>query len=42
MVCYSHSRVSCFENCPYMYKLKYVDGVRVDVVVGVEGFVGDR
>jgi len=41
MVVYSHSRVSCFENCPYQYKLKYVDRVKVDVVTTVEAFMGD-
>ena len=31
MVVYSHSRISRFENCPYSYKLKYIDRVKVDV-----------
>lgn len=25
MTTYSHSRVTTFENCPYQYKLKYID-----------------
>jgi len=41
MAVYSHSRVSCFENCPYHYKLKYVDRVKADVVNTVEAFMGD-
>lgn len=26
---FSHSRVECFENCPYRYKLRYVDKLKV-------------
>lgn len=25
---YSHSRVECFGNCPYMYSLKYIQGLK--------------
>ena len=25
---YSHSRVECFGNCPYMYSLKYIEGLK--------------
>ena len=41
MATYSHSRVSCFENCPYQYKLKYIDKVKVDVPTTIEAFMGD-
>ena len=36
---YSHSRLSTFENCPYRYKLRYIDGIKRDVE-NIEAFVG--
>ena len=39
MVAYSHSRISRFENCPYSYKLKYIDRVKSDVK-SVENLLG--
>lgn len=41
MATYSHSKVSTFENCPYQYKLKYVDRVEVDIPTTIEAFMGD-
>jgi len=41
MAIYSHSRVSCFENCPYQYKLRYIDRIKVDVPTTIEAFMGD-
>jgi len=41
MATYSHSRVSCFENCPYQYKLHYIDKVEVDIPATIECFMGD-
>ncbi|MEA3248347.1 MAG: PD-(D/E)XK nuclease family protein [Nanoarchaeota archaeon] len=41
MTVYSHSKVSCFENCPYQYKLKYIDKIKVDVPTTIECFMGD-
>ncbi len=41
MATYSHSRISTFENCPYQYKLKYIDKVKVDVPTTIECFMGD-
>jgi len=41
MATYSHSRVSTFENCPYQYKLRYIDKVKVDVPTTIEPFMGD-
>ncbi|MFH1451771.1 MAG: PD-(D/E)XK nuclease family protein [archaeon] len=41
MVTYSHSRIKCFENCPYQYKLKYIDKVKVDIPTTIEAFMGD-
>jgi phage nucleotide-binding protein len=25
---YSHSRIECFENCKFQYKLRYIDGIK--------------
>jgi len=41
MATYSHSKVSIFENCPYQYKLKYIDRVEVDIPTTIESFMGD-
>ena len=37
---YSHSRVSTYENCPYQYKLRYIDKIRVEVPTTIEAFMG--
>ncbi len=37
---YSHSRLSCYENCPFQYKLKYVDRVQATLGTTIEAFVG--
>ena len=31
MTVYSHSRLSCFEQCPQKYKLNYIDRVEPEV-----------
>jgi len=41
MAIYSHSRVSCFENCPYQYKLRYIDKIKIDIPTTIEAFMGD-
>lgn len=41
MTCYSHSRISTFEQCKYKYKLQYIDKIKVDVPTTVECFMGD-
>ena len=41
MATYSHSRVSTYENCPYQYKLRYIDKVKVEVPTTIEAFMGD-
>jgi putative RecB family exonuclease len=38
---YSHSRIGAFENCPYQYKLRYIDRIKADVE-GIEAFMGSR
>lgn len=41
MTTYSHSRISTFEQCPYKYKLQYIDRIKVDVPTTIEAFMGD-
>ncbi|MDY0016192.1 MAG: PD-(D/E)XK nuclease family protein [Bacteroidales bacterium] len=41
MAIYSHSKLSCYETCPYQYKLKYVDKIKVDIPTTIEAFMGD-
>jgi len=41
MTTYSHSRLSTYENCPYQYKLQYIDKIKVDVPTTIEAFMGD-
>lgn len=36
---YSHSRLSCFENCPKQFHYRYVQRITVDTE-SIEGFVG--
>ncbi len=38
---YSNSRISTFENCPYQYKLRYIDKIKVDIPTTIEAFMGD-
>jgi len=40
MAMYSHSRVSTYENCPYQYKLRYIDKIRVEIPTTIEAFMG--
>jgi putative RecB family exonuclease len=42
MTCYSHSRLSTFEQCKYKYKLNYIDKVKVDIPTTVEAFMGSK
>ena len=42
MKVFSHSRLSCYEQCPQKYKLKYVDRVETEVEQSVEAFLGSR
>ncbi|MEK6952734.1 MAG: PD-(D/E)XK nuclease family protein [Nanoarchaeota archaeon] len=41
MTTYSNSKVSTYENCPYQYKLHYIDKVEVDIPTTIEPFMGD-
>lgn len=42
MTVYSHSRLSCFEQCPQKFKFHYIDKVETDVEESVEAFMGVR
>jgi len=42
MTVYSHSRLSCFEQCPQKFKLNYIDKVEIEVEESVEAFLGIR
>lgn len=42
MVIYSHSRLSCFEQCPQKFKLQYIDKVETEVEESIEAFLGSR
>jgi putative RecB family exonuclease len=41
MATYSHSKVSTFENCPFQYKLHYIDKIETEVPTTIECFMGD-
>jgi len=41
MAVYSHSRISTFEQCPFKYKLHYVDKIEPEVPQTIEAFMGD-
>jgi len=41
MATYSHSRVSTYENCPYKYKLQYIDKKKPEIhATTIEAFMG--
>ena len=41
MPTYSHSQLSTYENCPYQYKLHYIDKIEAETE-GIEAFMGSR
>lgn len=41
MATYSHSRISTFEQCPYKYKLQYIDRETPEIENTIEAFMGD-
>lgn len=41
MATYSHSRITTYENCPYAYKLKYLDKKKPEIPTTIEAFMGD-
>jgi putative RecB family exonuclease len=42
MTVYSHSRLSCFEQCPQKFKLQYIDKLETEVEESIEAFLGVR
>jgi putative RecB family exonuclease len=42
MATYSHSKVSTFENCPYQYKLRYIEKAEPEISETIELFMGKR
>jgi len=42
MVCYSHSRLSTFENCPLQYRFRYIDKIKPDFENSIEGLLGTK
>ena len=41
MIVYSYSHLSCFEQCPYKYKLNYIDIVETEVAESIEAYLGN-
>lgn len=42
MQTFSHSRISCFEQCPLKFKFNYIDKVETEIEETVEAFLGSR
>ena len=42
MTVYSHSRLSCYEQCPQKFKLQYIDKVETEIEESIEAFLGSR
>jgi putative RecB family exonuclease len=40
MTIYSHSRLSTFEQCPYRFKLKYLDKIKPEIEQTIEAHLG--
>jgi putative RecB family exonuclease len=40
MVIYSHSRLSTFEQCPFKFKLRYIDEIKPDIDTSIEAHLG--
>jgi putative RecB family exonuclease len=40
MVIYSHSRLSTFEQCPFKFKLKYIDQIKPEIEKSIEAHLG--
>lgn len=41
MPTYSHSKISSYENCPFQYKLHYIDKIEPETSTTIEAFMGD-
>lgn len=42
MTIYSHSRLSCYEQCPQKYKFQYIDKIKIEAKENIELFLGRR
>ncbi|MBN1860164.1 MAG: PD-(D/E)XK nuclease family protein [Candidatus Thermoplasmatota archaeon] len=42
MTVYSHSRLSCYEQCPQKFKFRYIDKIETTEEETVEAFLGSR
>jgi putative RecB family exonuclease len=42
MTVYSHSRLSCYEQCPQKFKLQYIDKIQTEAEQTVEAFLGTQ
>ncbi len=42
MTVYSHSRLSCYEQCPQKFKLQYIDKVETETEETIEAYLGTR
>jgi len=42
MTIYSHSRLSCHEQCPQKYKFQYTDKIKIEVKESIEVYLGRR
>ena len=40
MARYSHSKLSCFEQCPFKFKLKYIDKIPPEIEKSIEAHLG--
>lgn len=40
MVIYSHNRLSCFEQCPLKYRMRYIDKIESPIDNTIENFLG--
>lgn len=39
---FSHSRLSCFEQCPLKFRYKYIDKIKTETEETIEAFLGKR
>ncbi|RLI98113.1 MAG: hypothetical protein DRO99_01535 [Candidatus Aenigmatarchaeota archaeon] len=37
---FSNSRLDCFEQCPFKFKLKYIDKIKPEIGKGIEAYMG--
>src|SRR3989344_2886644 len=42
MTTFSHSKLSCFEQCPLKFKFAYIDKIETEIEETIEAFLGKR